>query len=511
MPLQDNNQNSSEQKLKTDVGAQAFGVGDYPGYLLDFFNWGAFSQPFLWGVVYGVWPVVLVLLAADIVPYFMSYLLFSNAPESVQALFYSLIVQLLCTTIARIYAGMKANKLVWTRETMVVKMVREGKPRWDMNHYLSRQLSWAKYGMIFYGLASVVSAYVSYTALGATNQNALNYAIALPIVWFGASVAAGLWISKQSKVHLNSQSIVTETSHEFLEALQKQAGSQAKAFSDAPHYRLNSGENIPVIGFGTYKITDEAEAQASVKTALDAGYRLIDTASFYGNEEAVGRAIKESGLDRSEIFLTSKLWQDQQGYAGTILACEDTLNRLGVESLDLYLVHWPVESKLASTWKAIEHLMIAGKVKAIGVCNFEETHLEELKKVAHITPAVNQIELHPEFSRQALVEYCAKQGIQVEAWAPLARGEVFENETLVALGEKYQKSAGQIALRWSLQHGNVVIPKSTHAERIAQNFDVFDFEISEEDMRLIDGLNSDRRLGPDPQTFSWEWPKSSRN
>lgn len=507
MSFQKPENRSQKKSPRFDVSSMPFGVGEYPAYILNFFNWGAFSQPFLWGVIYGIWPIVLVVLAADVVPYTISYFMMKSSPDSIKLLFYSLIVQLLCTTIARLYAGLKANQFVWTREAMVVKMIREGNPRWDMNHYLTRQLLWAKYGMFFYGLAAVASAYVYYTAIGPVNMPALVFATILPLIWFSASVLAGRQLSRQQKVQISKTGIVTETPNKFFEELR----NQPSAFENIPHFHINTGTNIPAIGFGTYKITDEQEVVESVKCALKTGYRLIDTAAFYENERAVGRAIKESGIPRTDLFIASKVWQDQQGYAGTVLACEEILSRLGVEYLDLYLVHWPVKSKMAATWKAMEHLLIAGKVKAIGVCNFEVEHLEELKKVAHIKPAVNQIELHPEFVRDDIVAYCAKEGIQVEAWAPLARGHVFDNETLKEVGTKYEKTAGQVALRWAYQRDIVVIPKSTHEERIIENFEIFDFELTDEDMQRIADLDSGMRLGPDPKTFSWEWPKSSRN
>lgn len=507
MSQQEPEKSTNNESSRVDVSSLPFGVGEYPAYILNFFNWGAFSQPFFWGVIYGVWPVVLVVLAADVVPYTISYFMMKSAPESIKVLFYSLIVQLLCTTIARLYAGLKANELVWTRESMVVKMIRDGQPRWDMNHYLNRQMAWAKYGMLFYALSAVASSYVYYTALGSANKAALLFGAVLPLLWFGASVLAGRQLARQQKVQINQSSIIGTVPEKYFEELKM----KSSAFENLPHFRMNSGGNIPAIGFGTYKITDEQEALESVKIALNTGYRLIDTAAFYDNERAVGRAIKESNIARSELFITSKVWQDQQGYAGTVLACEEILSRLGVEYLDLYLVHWPVKSKMAATWKAMEHLLIAGKVKAIGVCNFEIEHLEELKKVAHIKPAINQIELHPEFARDDIVAYCAREGIQVEAWAPLARGEVFQNETLISIGEKYGKTPGQVALRWTHQRDIVVIPKSTHKDRIIENFDIFDFELSDEDMTLIHHLESGKRLGPNPDTFSWEWPKSSRN
>lgn len=495
-----------------DISSLPVGVGEYPAYLLEFFNWGAFSQPFLWGIVYGIWPIVLAVFAADIAPYAVIYAFGNSSANLVHVFFYVVIAQLFASTVARIYAGWRANELMWRRETLLVKTMREGKPRWDMGHYLRRQQLWKRIGMGFFIASSVASSYMYYTLLelDGVGGTPLLFAIIFPLVWLGATLLIGRLFAESAPVHMGGFSLLSELDVSG-DMLQMQMQRQTDAFERIEHVTLNNKSNIPALGFGTYKITDPDEARRSVAHALEVGYRLIDTASFYQNEEAVGRAIKESGLPREEVFITSKLWQDEQGYAATVLACEETLARLGVDYLDLYLIHWPVKSKLSSTWKALEHLMIAGKIRNIGVCNFEIEHLEELFKTAKITPMVNQIELHPEFARFDIVSYCQQKNIAVEGWAPLARGGVFENQTLIEIGIAHHKTAGQVALRWAFQRGVIALPKSTHDERIEENFAIFDFELSDEEMERIGALDAGKRLGPDPKTFSWEWPKSSRN
>ena len=237
---------------------------------------------------------------------------------------------------------------------------------------------------------------------------------------------------------------------------------------------LSNGIKIPSIGFGTY--------------ALECGYRQIDTASFYGNEVGIGNAIKESKVKREDIFLVTKLWNDDHGYDKTIEAFNNSLKRLQVEYLDLYLIHWP--NKLnAETWRAFEDLYKAGKVKAIGVCNFKIGHLEELKKTAKIMPMVNQVEVHPQSSKNEMLNYCIENNIQLIAWSPIMRGKLFTNELMLNLSEKYQKSVAQVILRWHIQRGVIPIPKSSNKTRIKENLNVFDFEISNEDMKSIYMLN----------------------
>ena len=251
---------------------------------------------------------------------------------------------------------------------------------------------------------------------------------------------------------------------------------------------LSNGIKIPSIGFGTYKSGDNNETAEIVKYALECGYRQIDTDSFYGNEVGIGNAIKESKVKREDIFLVTKLWNDDHGYDKTIEAFNNSLKRLQIEYLDLYLIHWP--NKLnAETWRAFEDLYKAGKVKAIGVCNFKIGHLEELKKTAKIMPMVNQVEVHPQSSKNEMLNYCIENNIQLIAWSPIMRGKLFTNELMLNLSEKYQKSVAQVILRWHIQRGVIPIPKSSNKTRIKENLNVFDFEISNEDMKSIYMLN----------------------
>ena len=251
---------------------------------------------------------------------------------------------------------------------------------------------------------------------------------------------------------------------------------------------LSNGVKMPSIGFGTYKSGSDEETAKIIKYALETGYRQIDTASFYGNEVGIGNAIKESKVKREDIFLVTKLWNDDHGYDKTIEAFNNSLKRLQVEYLDLYLIHWP--NKLnAETWRAFEDLYKAGKVKAIGVCNFKIGHLEELKKTAKIMPMVNQVEVHPQSSKNEMLNYCIENNIQLIAWSPIMRGKLFTNELMLNLSEKYQKSVAQVILRWHIQRGVIPIPKSSNKTRIKENLNVFDFEISNEDMKSIYMLN----------------------
>ena len=251
---------------------------------------------------------------------------------------------------------------------------------------------------------------------------------------------------------------------------------------------LSNGVKMPSIGFGTYKSGNDEETAKIVKYALNIGYRQIDTASFYGNEVGIGNGIKESGINREDIFLVTKLWNDDHGYDKTIEAFNKSLERLQVNYIDLYLVHWP--NKLNSeTWKAFEYLYKTGKVKSIGVCNFKVAHLEELKKTAQIMPMVNQIEIHPQSSKNDMLSYCEENNIQLVAWSPIMRGKLFSNELMIGLAEKYKKTIAQIILRWHLQRGVIPIPKSSNEERIKENLNIFDFELSNDDMKTIDLLN----------------------
>lgn len=251
---------------------------------------------------------------------------------------------------------------------------------------------------------------------------------------------------------------------------------------------LNNGVKMPSMGFGTYKSGNDEDTAKIVKYALETGYRQIDTASFYGNETGIGNGIKESKINREDIFVVTKLWNDDHGYENTMKAFNKSLERLQVEYMDLYLVHWP--NKLnAETWRAFEDLYKSGKVKAIGVCNFKIGHLEELKKTAEIMPMVNQVELHPQNSKNEMLDYCNKNKIQLVAWSPIMRGGIFSNELIIGLSEKYKKTIAQIVLRWHVQRGVIPIPKSSNEGRIKENFDIFDFELSTDDMEAINSLD----------------------
>lgn len=265
---------------------------------------------------------------------------------------------------------------------------------------------------------------------------------------------------------------------------------------------LSNGVKMPVLGFGTFKVEDGQQTVDAVKAALKIGYRHIDAAAIYGNEDSVGRGIRESGVPREEIFITSKVWNSEQGYEKTLKAFKKTITDLGVDYLDLYLIHWPKQLN-KETWRALEELYKAGKVRAIGVSNFKEHHLKDLTENAEVIPMVNQIEFHPQLAQPELLDFCKKHNIQVEAWGPLMQGKVFEVELFKELAEKYNKTISQVVLRWDIQMGVVTIPKSIKANRIEDNSKIFDFEISEEDMARIAELNTGERIGPDPDTITF--------
>jgi methylglyoxal/glyoxal reductase len=264
---------------------------------------------------------------------------------------------------------------------------------------------------------------------------------------------------------------------------------------------LHNGVKMPRLGLGVFKVADGEDVVQSVKAAIRNGYISIDTASFYKNEEGVGQAIKESGVPREELFITTKLWNADQGYQSTLDAFETSLNKLGLDYLDLYLIHWPGKDKYKETWKAFEKLYKEGRVRAIGVSNFQIHHLEDLISSAEIKPMVNQVEYHPLLTQKDLHSFCKKEGIQLEAWSPLRQGTLLNNPVLEDIAHKYNKSVAQVILRWDLQNGVVTIPKSTKEHRIIENATIFDFELSREDIENIDGLNEDSRVGSNPDTM----------
>lgn len=268
-------------------------------------------------------------------------------------------------------------------------------------------------------------------------------------------------------------------------------------------FTLHNGVQMPYFGLGVYLSKDGGEVINAVKDALNHGYRHVDTASIYNNEEGVGIGIKESNVSRKDVFLVSKVWNTDQGYDSTLKAFEASLKRLDTNYLDLYLIHWPKGELSKETWKALEQLYREKRVRAIGVSNFLQHHLEDLLTSAEIVPMVNQMEFHPYLVQQDLVDFCHARGIQYEAWSPMMQGNIFDLEIMKDLASKYNKTVAQIVLRWDLQKGVVTIPKSSKKERIISNAVIFDFELSPEDMQRLDALDRGKRFGPDPDNFDF--------
>jgi methylglyoxal/glyoxal reductase len=270
---------------------------------------------------------------------------------------------------------------------------------------------------------------------------------------------------------------------------------------------LYNGVKMPWLGIGVFKVEEGPELVNAVKSAIKNGYRSIDTAAIYNNEEGVGQAIREGieelNIPREDLFITSKVWNSDLGYESTIAAYEKSLKKLGLEYLDLYLIHWPVKGKYKEAWKALETLYKEGRVRAIGVSNFQIHHLEDLMKDAEIKPMVNQVEYHPRLTQIDLKAFCHQNGIQLEAWSPLMQGQLLDNPILQEIANKHNKSIAQVIIRWDLQNGVVTIPKSIREHRIIENSNVFDFELTREEMERINELNQNLRVGPDPDNFDF--------
>jgi 2,5-diketo-D-gluconate reductase A len=272
---------------------------------------------------------------------------------------------------------------------------------------------------------------------------------------------------------------------------------------DVPNVRLSDGVEIPQVGFGVFQVPPD-ETQRAVEDALAAGYRHIDTAAAYRNERGVAAGIAASGVPREEIFITTKLWNTEQGFDSTLAAFDRSIEALDTDHVDLYLIHWPVPARdlYLDTWRAFERIHAEGGAKSIGVSNFRIADLERLQREAETMPTINQIELHPLLQQAELRAFHAEHGIATEAWSPLAQGEVLEDETLMTVAAHHGKTVAQTILRWHIQLGNVVIPKSVTPERIRANLDIFDFELTEDDLAAIARLDAGHRTGPDPETFS---------
>lgn len=265
---------------------------------------------------------------------------------------------------------------------------------------------------------------------------------------------------------------------------------------------MNNGKSIPMLGYGTWEIWDEKVARFGVASALEIGYRHIDTAEIYENETGVGFGIKDSSVARKDIFLTTKVWTSHSKFAQTKEALYKSLERLGTDYVDLFLIHWPTESSV-ETWQAMEELMQEGLARSIGVSNFNPHHLDEILKYAKVIPQINQVEYHPAFQQKEVRAYCQQKGIRVEGWAPLAKGKLFGNETIVRLAKKYGKTPAQIILNFEISEGVIVFPKSVHKERIAENFNVFDFSLEKEDIESLRAIDTGKRLFRDPDNHGF--------
>ncbi len=274
------------------------------------------------------------------------------------------------------------------------------------------------------------------------------------------------------------------------------------AQNENPMIQLNNGQQIAQLGLGVYKVQQDVAVDV-VRLAIDLGYRRIDTAALYDNEQEVGAAVRQCGLDRDQLFVTTKIWNDRQGFAEATEAIDESLARLNIDYVDMLLIHWPApaQNKFVETWAALEAALQSGKVRGIGVSNFHPEHLQRIIDLGGVIPALNQVELHPGLAQEEIRRFNAANGIATEAWSPLARGKLLEHPLLIELSEKHGKTAAQIMLRWHIELGNLVIPKSTNPDRLKENLDVFDFTLTGDEVKAIEALEDGVRVGPDPRTF----------
>jgi len=525
--------------------------GEYPAELFDFFNWGAFALPEIWGIVHGVWSIVVIAFVASLLPAYLlaTVTLDQNATTS---MYYGVLaLAQVVQGAVRLWVGMNANRLYWNQigsgKGFTFKWTRKD---FTIKQFFAKQKQWALVGVLVMIFSTLIGVFWNYTAMGEASVigNAL-FSVAQDLAWLIAFLIGAYYIARQGSIlmaplkrfnylvnsddfslgdnalpkghEIKALNDIVSTgvfSNEVVDVSSKRqettgvrdvSGPSAEESSppvepeEVYAYPLANGEALPILGLGTYKMAEGNETIDAVTVALDAGYRSFDTASFYGNERSIATALKQCGMPREDVFLTSKLWNDQQGYVNTIRAFEDTLLALDTDYLDMYLIHWPIHETLRSTWRALEHLYTAGQIHVIGVSNFQIEHLEQLQAHAHVAPMVNQIELHPRFTREELVLYCWNHQILVQTWAPLIKGEVVKIAEIDQIARTHDKTPSQIALRWAIQHNFAVIPKSTNPQHILENAQIFDFELTAEEMKIIDSLNQDTRIGPDPQTFSW--------
>ncbi len=271
-----------------------------------------------------------------------------------------------------------------------------------------------------------------------------------------------------------------------------------------PTVTLNNGTEIPQLGFGVFQVEPE-RTQEVVESALGIGYRHIDTAAIYGNEEGVGAAIAASGIAREDLYVTTKLWNSNHKRDKALAAFDTSLDKLGLDYVDLYLIHWPVPmyGEYVEAWKTLEEILASGRAKTIGVSNFLPDHLQELFAASDIVPAVNQIELHPELQQRDVVDFCKQHGIAIEAWSPLASGQIVDRDDVAAIAQKYGKTAAQVTLRWHLDEGRIIFPKSNNPDRQRENFEILDFSLTPDELAVFDALDAGRRVGADPATASF--------